>query len=88
MEDGTLHVKELMALNGREVETPNANPDKRAVDEFSRHTIWMTYREGFSPLPHGKKSDTGWGCMIRSLQMALAQAFVTLILGLHAVTHR
>lgn len=43
------------------------------------HLIWMTYRDELEPglLADGKlryRSDAGWGCMIRTMQMILAEA--------------
>ena len=34
-----------------------------------RNTCWFTYREGIKEI----ESDNGWGCMIRTVQMVLAQ---------------
>uniref|UniRef100_A0A915ETW1 Cysteine protease n=1 Tax=Ditylenchus dipsaci TaxID=166011 RepID=A0A915ETW1_9BILA len=41
--------------------------------------IWLTYRSNFEPILHSGtywKSDSGWGCTLRSAQMLLAKAFV------------
>ncbi|VDM56481.1 unnamed protein product [Angiostrongylus costaricensis] len=44
-------------------------------DYYSR--IWITYRTGMPPLLGSTTtSDCGWGCMIRTTQMALAHAIV------------
>lgn len=46
--------------------------------------VWCTYREGFSPVgPPIYTSDAGWGCMLRTAQMMLAQSLVRLRLGDH-----
>lgn len=38
--------------------------------------IWITYRKNFVAIggPNGHTTDSGWGCMLRCGQMALAQA--------------
>lgn len=44
--------------------------------------IWITYRKGFQAIMGTKlTTDVGWGCMIRSGQMLLAQALICHHLG-------
>jgi Peptidase family C54. len=60
------------------IDDQNTNPVKKIEEEVSK-IIWFSYRKNFPILNHQELkshetyiSDTCWGCMIRSCQMALA----------------
>lgn len=50
--------------------------------QFVKSLPWMTYRSSF-PLLGPHKSDSGWGCMIRSAQMLVATTCLMSKYGLH-----
>lgn len=50
------------------------------LDHMSK--VWMTYRSGYPTIhPTAYTSDVGWGCMLRSGQMLLCNAFILQELG-------
>lgn len=59
--------------------------DDESLESFKKDyisKIWLTYRREF-PILNGSNysSDCGWGCMLRSGQMLIAQALVCHLLG-------
>lgn len=63
--------------NGKKVLTPM----DIFVNDFTSK-FWFTYRQNFKSLMDSNiTSDVGWGCMLRTGQMMMAQAFVMHLLG-------
>lgn len=62
-------------------ETYDNLQDERFLEDFGSR-LWMTYRSGFPLIaPSQYTCDAGWGCMLRSGQMILANTFITQELG-------
>jgi len=74
-----------VVLLGREYDAAEDAQRQALLDDFCSR-VWLTYRSGLSApirLVGGQEidSDTGWGCMLRVMQMMLAQCFVESELG-------
>lgn len=56
---------------------------RQFLDDFVSR-IWFTYRSNFPRIrPSHLTTDLGWGCMIRTTQMMVAEAFLVHYLGRH-----
>eukprot|EP00401_Gymnodinium_catenatum_P077876 CAMPEP_0117507166 /NCGR_PEP_ID=MMETSP0784-20121206/26287_1 /TAXON_ID=39447 /ORGANISM="" /LENGTH=342 /DNA_ID=CAMNT_0005302669 /DNA_START=137 /DNA_END=1165 /DNA_ORIENTATION=+ len=72
-------------LLGKEYDAAQDEQKEAFLEDF-RSRILLTYRRGLTTplkLATGSTitSDAGWGCMLRTMQMMLAQCFVSILLG-------
>ncbi|KAF9087746.1 Cysteine protease atg4b [Mortierella sp. AD031] len=69
----------------RPVSIPLPSPNRATLARFMadfESRIWFTYRKDIARIePSFYTSDAGWGCMMRTGQSLLAQAFVQIMLG-------
>lgn len=78
---GPIHPSFPPQIIGKLVEDSHAEVVKKFLVSFSSR-FWFTYRKDFPKLtPSIFSSDLGWGCMIRTGQSLLAEAFSRIMLG-------
>ncbi|KAF9140532.1 Cysteine protease atg4b [Mortierella sp. GBA39] len=69
----------------RHASLPPPSPNRATLTRFMadfQSRIWFTYRKEITRIePSFYTSDAGWGCMMRTGQSLLAQAFVQVMLG-------
>ncbi|KAI8841306.1 hypothetical protein BC829DRAFT_14316 [Chytridium lagenaria] len=59
----------------------NGLKEEAFMEDFTTR-LWMTYRHSYPPIkPSSFTADIGWGCMLRSGQMMLSNAFMMHLLG-------
>lgn len=69
----------IVSILGEEVKIE----EQAALTEIVSTLLWFSYREGFAPitLSSGYISDGGWGCMLRTGQMVVAQSLLKQYFG-------
>ncbi|XP_022688503.1 cysteine protease ATG4D-like isoform X3 [Varroa jacobsoni] len=82
IEINDLNGADPLYLLGRMYHVKNDQDAHKSFLSDFRTRIWFTYRQDFEPICEtGHQSDSGWGCMLRSAQMLLAQAFMLHLFG-------
>lgn len=84
-DDATINQFHYLNHGGEDETNFSLNHNPPHVSHFLRDfqcIVWFSYRKDFPPLgPAQLTSDIGWGCMLRTGQMILAQTLIYHLLG-------
>jgi len=85
IEEDKRHIGERVKRPVKDANTTYWQKRPKHIEEFLRHfhsLLWFCYRKDFPPMEPSKlTTDIGWGCMLRTGQMMLAEMLIRHSLG-------